>query len=100
MTERQARERGHTIKVSKMNLAFNSKAVTLGEDEGFVKIISDAHSGKILGAHLIGKDVSELLPEMVFAQTYGHAVDDIQRCIHARPTLSAALSDVFSGLSL
>lgn len=100
MTENQAREREHTIKVSKMPLALNSKAVTLGEDGGFVKIISDARSGKILGAHLIGKDVSELLPELVFAQTYGHTVDDIQHCIHARPTLSAALPDTLSALPL
>jgi len=93
MTEAQAREGGREIKVGKFPFSANGKALGLGEREGFVKIIADARYGEILGAHLVGPDVTELLPELELARTWELTTDEIAHSVHAHPTLSEALME-------
>ncbi|MBN1565330.1 MAG: dihydrolipoyl dehydrogenase [Anaerolineae bacterium] len=97
-TEEQAKEAGHEIKVERFNFQANGKAQGLGEGLGFVKIISDAQYGEILGAHLIGPDVTELLPELTLAQKWELTSYEIAHNVHAHPTLSEALMEVAHGL--
>lgn len=93
-TEAQARELGKPIKVGKFPFQPNGKALGLGDYGGFVKLITDEASGQILGAHLIGPEVSELLPELTLAQQHGLTPADIALNIHAHPTLSEVLMEV------
>lgn len=93
-TETQARELGKPIKVGKFPFQPNGKALGLGDYGGFVKLITDEASGQILGAHLIGPEVSELLPELTLAQQHGLTPADIALNIHAHPTLSEVLMEV------
>ncbi|MGD9002465.1 MAG: dihydrolipoyl dehydrogenase, partial [Anaerolineae bacterium] len=69
VTEAEAREKGHNVKVGEFPFRPNGKALALGEREGFVKIVADEKTGEILGASLIGPEVTELLPELVLART-------------------------------
>ena len=69
------------------------KALGLGENHGFVKIISEAKYGEILGAHLIGHGVTELIGEMTMAIRMEATLEDLQYTVHAHPTLSEALLD-------
>jgi dihydrolipoamide dehydrogenase len=75
----------------------NGKALGLGDYAGFAKIITDAKYGEILGAHLIGPDVSELLPELTLAQRMELTIEDVANNIHAHPTLSEALMEAAAG---
>lgn len=88
LTEAQAKEKGHEVKVGKFPLQANGKALGLGESAGFCKIVTDAKNDKLLGAHLIGVEVSELLPELTLAQRLELTVEEIAANIHAHPTLS------------
>jgi dihydrolipoamide dehydrogenase len=97
-TEAQAKEAGHELNVQKFPFQANGKALGLGEGIGFVKIISDAKYGEILGAHLIGPDVTELLPELTLAQRWELTPYEIANNVHAHPTLSEALMEVAHGL--
>ena len=71
----------------------NGKALALGENQGFVKLVADAETGRLLGAHLVGPEVTELLPELVLARTAGLSVEAITHAIHAHPTLNEALAE-------
>lgn len=93
-TEKQAREKGFDVQVAKFPWVANGKANGLGETAGFVKLISDKRYGEILGAHLVGPDVTELLPELTLAQQYEMTAAEIGHNVHAHPTLSEALMDV------
>ncbi len=97
-TEKQAREKGYEIKVAKFPWQANGKALGLGDYAGFVKVISDAKYGELLGAHLIGPGVTELLPELTLAQMWELTAAEIARNVHAHPTLSEALMEVAHGL--
>lgn len=90
-TEAQARELGVPIKVGKFPYQANGKALGLGESTGFVKIIIDERYGEILGAHMIGPEVSELLPELTLAQKNELTIQEVMQNIHAHPTLSEAI---------
>lgn len=92
-TEAQAREKGFEIKVGKFPFIANGKALGLGERDGFVKIIADAKYGEILGAHMVGPEVTELLPELVLAHTWELTTDEIARTVHAHPTLAEVLME-------
>ncbi len=92
-TEAQAREKGYELKIGKFPFVANGKALGLNEKEGFVKIIADAKYGEILGAHMVGPEVTELLPEMVLARTWELTTEEIARTVHAHPTLSEALME-------
>ncbi len=92
-TEKQAKEKGFTIKVGKFPFMPNGKAQALNAKIGFVKIISDAKYGEILGAHLVGHEVTELLPELSLAQFMEITPAEIARTVHAHPSLSEVLME-------
>ena len=91
MNEAQAEEAGKKIKVGRFPFQANGKALGLGESGGFIKIISDANYGEILGAHMIGPEVSELLPELTLAQQMELTAEEIAQNVHTHPTLSEAI---------
>lgn len=98
-TEAQARERGFDVKVATFPFTANGKAHGLGDAKGFVKLLSDARHGEIIGAHLIGPDVTELLPELTLAQKWDLTVHEVARNVHAHPTLGEAIQEAVHGLS-
>ncbi len=93
LTEAQAKERGHELKIGRFPYQANGKALGLGESTGWIKIVSDAQYGEILGAHMIGPEVTELLPELTLAQMMEITTREIARNVHAHPTLSEALME-------
>ncbi|MFT4135666.1 dihydrolipoyl dehydrogenase [Microbacterium sp.] len=99
LTEQQARDAGYDVKVAKFPFSANGKANGLGEPVGFVKLIADAEHLELLGGHLIGPDVSELLPELTLAQKWDLTALEAARNVHTHPTLSEALQEAFHGLA-
>ncbi|HMV46524.1 MAG TPA: dihydrolipoyl dehydrogenase [Blastocatellia bacterium] len=97
-TEKQARERGYEVNVAKFPFTANGKAHGLGDATGFVKLISDKKYGEMLGAHMIGPDVTELLPELTLARYAELTPEEIARNVHAHPTLSEAIKEAAHGL--
>lgn len=93
LTEAEAREQGHDVHVGKFPYRANGKALALGDYEGFIKIVSDARYGEILGVHLVGPEVTELLPEFGLAVALEATPAEIGRVVHAHPTLSEALME-------
>ncbi len=93
MTESQAKERGLQVKIGKFPFQANGKALGLGDYTGWVKLITDARYGEILGAHMIGPEVTELLPELTIAQMMELTTAEIARNVHAHPTLSESLME-------
>jgi dihydrolipoamide dehydrogenase len=98
-TEAQAKERGFDVKTAKFPYSANGKALGMGEGDGFVKVISDAKYGEILGAHMIGPEVTELLPELTLAQQWDLTVHEVARNVHAHPTLGEAIKESVHGLA-
>ncbi|MEU7057254.1 dihydrolipoyl dehydrogenase [Streptomyces sp. NPDC046197] len=98
-TEAQARELGYDVKVAKFPFTANGKAHGLGDSTGFVKLISDAKYGELVGGHLIGPDVTELLPELTLAQQWDLTVHEVARNVHAHPTLGEAVKEAVHGLA-
>ncbi len=99
LTEQQARDEGYDVKVAKFPFTANGKAHGLGEATGFIKIVADAKYGELLGAHMIGPDVTELLPELTLAQKWDLTAEEVGRNIHAHPTLSEAIKEAVHGIS-
>lgn len=97
-TEKEARDLGYDVNVAKFPFQANGKAQGLGDATGFVKLISDKKYGELLGGHLIGPDVTELLPELTLARYAELTPEEIARNVHAHPTLSEALKEVAHGL--
>ena len=97
-TESQAQAAGYDTKVSKFRFSANGKALSLGDHDGWAKIVSDDKYGGILGAHLIGPQVTELLPELSLAYNMELTAEDIARNVHAHPTLSEAIMETAQGL--
>lgn len=97
MTEAQVKEKGIEYKVGKFNLMANGKALGMGENAGFCKLIIDNKYGEILGAHMIGVEVSELLPELTIAQKMELTAEEIANNIHAHPTLSEIVMEAAHG---
>ncbi len=93
LTEKQALERGHEIRIGRFPFQANGKALGLDDYTGWVKLIVDAQYGEILGAHLIGPEVTELLPELTLAQMTELTSREIARNVHAHPTLSETLME-------
>lgn len=91
MTEAQAKASGKEIKIGSFPFQANGKALGLGDSAGFIKIISDAKYGEILGAHMVGPEVSELLPELTLAQSMELTAEEIAHNIHSHPTLSEVI---------
>ncbi|UVS80759.1 dihydrolipoyl dehydrogenase [Actinokineospora sp. UTMC 2448] len=98
-TEAQARERGYDVKVAKFPFTANAKAHGLNDPVGFVKLISDAKHGELLGGHLIGPEVTELLPQLTLAQQWDLTVHEVARNVHAHPTLGEAVKEAVHGLA-
>lgn len=98
LTEAQARETGVEVAVSTFPFAANAKAHALGEPEGFVTLVAEAEHGMLLGAHLIGPDVSELLPQLTLAAQYELSAEEIARNVHTHPTLSEAMLEAAHGV--
>ncbi|MEO2118698.1 MAG: dihydrolipoyl dehydrogenase [Actinobacteria bacterium] len=99
LTEAQARDAGYDVKVAKFPFSANGKANGLGEAVGFVKVIADGEHLELLGAHMIGPDVSELLPELTLAQKWDLTALEAARNVHTHPTLSEAVQEAFHGLA-
>jgi dihydrolipoamide dehydrogenase len=97
ISETQAEERGYEVKVGRYPFQANGKALGLGESAGWVKIITDAKYGEILGAHMIGPEVTELLPELTLAQMMEITTAEIAQNVHAHPTLSEVLMEAAHG---
>jgi dihydrolipoamide dehydrogenase len=93
LTEAQAKERGYDVKLGRFPFQANGKALGLADYVGWVKLITDSRYGEILGAHLIGPEVTELLPELTIAQMMELTPTEIARNVHAHPTLSEALME-------
>ena len=98
LTEAQAREQGLDIKVGKFPFSANSKASIINAHEGFVKIVTDAKYGEILGVHIIGPSATELIAEAVVAMTLEATLEELMFTIHAHPTLAEAMLDGFGAV--
>jgi dihydrolipoamide dehydrogenase len=96
-TEEQAKDLGYDVKVTKFPFTANGKSHGLGETAGFVKLLTDTKYGEILGAHMIGPDVTELLPELTAAQLWDLTAHELARNVHAHPTLSEAVKEAIHG---
>jgi dihydrolipoamide dehydrogenase len=98
-TEEQAREAGFDVQVAKFPFTANGKSHGLGDARGFVKLLSDKKYGELLGGHLIGPAVTELLPELTLGQQWDLTVHEMARNIHAHPTLGEAVKEAIHGLA-
>ncbi|MFT8395978.1 dihydrolipoyl dehydrogenase [Propionibacterium sp.] len=98
LSEQQAKDAGYQVKVSKFPFSANGKAVGMGAPGGFVKIVADARYDEILGAHMIGEGVTELLPELVLAQKWDLTTAEVAAAVHAHPTLSEAIKEAAEGI--
>jgi len=97
LTEAQAKERGYTVKIGRFPFQANGKALGLGDYAGWVKLVVDEKYGEILGAHMIGPEVTELLPELTLAHMLELTPEEIARNVHAHPTISEALMEAAHG---
>jgi dihydrolipoamide dehydrogenase len=98
LTETHAKEQGHEVKVGKFPFGGNSKATILGSHDGFVKVVSDAKYGEILGVHIIGPLATELVAEAVAVLELEGTVEEMMFTIHAHPTLSESLLDAYGAV--
>ena len=98
LAEKAAIELGYDVEVGRFPFAANGKAVALGLGDGFVKLVADARQGEILGAHLIGHDVTDMLAELSVARMLEGTALEIGRTVHAHPTLSEAVMEAGLGV--
>jgi dihydrolipoamide dehydrogenase len=98
-SEEQAKDKGYEVKVAKFPFTANGKAKGLGDEVGFVKVVADAKYNEILGAHMIGPDVTELLPALTLAQRWDLTADEVARNVFAHPTLSEAVKEAVEGIA-
>ena len=99
LTEKAAKEKKLDVKVGKFPFAASGKAVASADSDGFVKVISDAKTGEIYGAHIIGSDATELIAEYGLAISLEATIEDVHQTIHAHPTLSEALAEAAAATS-
>ena len=92
-TEEQLKELNKSYKVGKFSFMANSRAKAIDDAEGFVKILADAETDKVLGAHIIGPHAGELIAEIGIAMEFGASAEDIARTCHAHPTFSEAVKE-------
>ncbi len=98
-SEAQAKEKGYDVKVASFPFSANGKARGMAETAGFVKIVADAEHNEIVGAHLIGPEVTELLPALTLAQKWDLTADEVARNVFAHPTLSEAMKEAVEGIA-
>jgi dihydrolipoamide dehydrogenase len=97
ITEAQAKERGYTVKIGRFPFQANGKALGMGDYAGWVKLVVDEKFGEILGASMIGPEVTELLPELTLAHMMELTPAEIARNVHAHPTISEAIMEAAHG---
>lgn len=93
LTEQEAREQGYEVQVGRFPYVGNGKAIALGEEEGFVKTVFDARNGALLGAHMIGSDVTELIQGFSIAKTLETTEDEFVKAVFPHPSLSEAMQE-------
>jgi dihydrolipoamide dehydrogenase len=93
LTEKKLRESKREIRIGKFPFSVSGRALASGETEGFVKMIFDAGTGELLGVHMIGEQVTELLAELVLARKLEATEDEIIDAMHPHPTLSEAVME-------
>ena len=93
LTEEQARERGHTVKIGRFPFAASGKALALGETEGIVKLVVDSEIGEVLGAHMIGPEVTEMLGELAMTRLLEGTTTELGWAVHPHPTVSEVLKE-------
>jgi dihydrolipoamide dehydrogenase len=98
-TEEQAKEKGYDVKVSTFPFSANGKARGMAEAVGFVKVVADAEFNEIVGAHMIGPEVTELLPALTLAQQWDLTADEVARNVFAHPTLGEAMKEAIEGIA-
>src|SRR5699024_5120852 len=99
LTEDEAKEAGYDVKVAKFQLTANGKAHGMSDATSFVKLIADGEHHELVSGHLIGVEVSELLPELNLAQKWDLGPRELSRNVHTHPTLSESLQEAFHGLT-
>jgi dihydrolipoamide dehydrogenase len=99
LSEDDAKEQGVDIAVGKFSFRANGRALAMGEGDGFVKVIADKKTDKLLGCHIIGFGASELIAEAVSVMEFGGSAEDIARTVHAHPTLSEAVKEAALAVS-
>ncbi|MFT4263485.1 MAG: dihydrolipoyl dehydrogenase [Nocardioides sp.] len=97
-SEQQAKDKGYDVKTATFPFSANGKAQGLGEGVGFVKVIADAKYNEIIGAAMIGPDVTELLPVLTLAQKWDLTADEVSRNVFAHPTLGEAVKEAVEGI--
>jgi dihydrolipoamide dehydrogenase len=98
-SEAQAKDMGYDVKVASFPFSANGKARGMAEGVGFVKIVADAEHNEIIGAHMIGPEVTELLPALTLAQQWDLTADEVARNVFAHPTLSEAMKEAVEGIA-
>jgi dihydrolipoamide dehydrogenase len=98
LTEKQARDAGHTVKVGKFPFVGNSKATILGNHGGFIKVVSDEKFGEVLGIHIIGPLATEILSEAAAVLHLEGTIDDMMNMMHAHPTVWEGMGDAFASV--
>jgi dihydrolipoamide dehydrogenase len=98
-SEAQAKEKGYDVKTATFPFTANGKAMGLGEAIGFVKVVADAEHNEIIGTHMIGPDVTELLPVVTLAQKWDLTADEVARNVFAHPTLGEAVKEAVHGIA-
>ena len=98
LTEKQARDAGHAVKVGKFPFLGNSKATILGSHGGFIKVVSDEKYGDVLGVHIIGPLATEILAEAATVLQLEGTVDDMMNMVHAHPTVWEAMGEAFAAV--
>jgi dihydrolipoamide dehydrogenase len=93
LTEAQARDQGYDVRIGKFNVQANGKAVAMGETEGMVKLVVDSRHGELLGGHMIGPEVTELLGELSLTRLLEGTTLELGWAVHAHPTISEMLKE-------
>jgi dihydrolipoamide dehydrogenase len=93
LSEQEATAKGHRVKIGKFNFAPNGRAMGMGEKDGFVKVVADADTDRLLGVHIIGPTAGELIGEAVVAIEFTASAEDLARCVHAHPTLTEVIKE-------
>ena len=93
LSEDEAREKGYDIKIGKFNFAANGRALAMGETDGFVKIIADKKTDRLLGMHAFGTNTSELIAEGALAIEFAASAEDVAKTVHAHPTMAEATKE-------
>ena len=96
LTERAAKEKGLKVKISKMPFSAIGKAIAIGEPEGFIKVITDAEVGEVLGVHILHSEATELISEAAIIRSHEGIAASVLETIHPHPTLSESVMEAMA----